>query len=75
MQFEELIYLKELLAKHNGNDPVVVDFEDKESPNDDHRVQILTNKHLWVNATSEVEHKIANAFKGKVELAIRSLDK
>ena len=39
LQFEEMIYLKELLAKNNGDDPVVVDFEDAESLNDDHRVQ------------------------------------
>ena len=45
LQFEEMIYLKELLAKNNGDDPVVVDFEDAESLNDDHRVQILTNKN------------------------------
>ena len=75
LQFEELIYLKELLAKNNGDDPVVVDFKDEESPNDDHRVQILTNKHLWVNAGSDVKNVISNAFKGKVELAIRSLNK
>ena len=63
------------MAKNNGDDPVVVDFKDEESPNDDHRVQILTNKHLWVNAGSDVKNVISNAFKGKVELAIRSLNK
>ena len=73
LQFEEMIYLKELLAKNNGDDPVVVDFEDAESLNDDHRVQILTNKKLWVKAGSDVENTINKAFKGKVELAIKSL--
>jgi len=73
LQFEELIYLKELLAKNNGDDPVVVDFEDEESPNDDHRVQILANKKLWVKAGSDIENTINKAFNGKVELAIKSL--
>ena len=73
LQFEEMIYLKELLAKNNGDDPVVVDFEDAESLNDDHRVQILTNKKLWVKAGSDVENTINKDFKGKVELAIKSL--
>lgn len=73
LAFEEMIYLKELLAKNNGEDPVVVDFEDTESPNDDHRVQILTNKKLWVKASPDVENVINKAFKGKVELAIKSL--
>lgn len=73
LQFEELIYLKELLAKNTGEDPVVVDFEDAESLNDNHRVQVLANKKLWVKATSDVENAINKAFKGKVELAIKSL--
>jgi len=73
LEFEELVYLKELLAKNNGEDPVVVDFEDTESLNDDHRVQILTDKHLWIKATSDVEHEITNAFRGKLEIAVKSL--
>ena len=43
----------------------MVDFEDAESLNDDHRVQILTNKKLWVKAGSDVENTINKAFKGK----------
>ena len=73
LEFEEMIYLKELLAKNNGEDPVVVDFEDEESGNENHRVQILTNKHLWVNASSDVKNAITRAFPGKIELEIKSL--
>lgn len=73
LEFEEMVYLKELLASNNGEDPVVVDFEDPESVNDNHRVQILTNKHLWVNSTSNIKNVITDAFKGKVELEVKAL--
>ena len=71
--FEENEFLKGLLAKHTGDSPVVIDFEDPESTNKDKRVQILTSKKLWVNPTSELQNTIEKTFKGKVELSVRSL--
>lgn len=73
LNFEEMILLKEMLASNSGEDPVVVDFEDEESLNDNRRVQILTNKKLWVKAGEDVQNSINRQFKGKVELNIRSL--
>ena len=71
--FEENEFLKGFLAKHPGDSPVVIDFEDLESTNKDKRVQILTSKKLWVNPTSELQNTIEKTFKGKVELSVRSL--
>lgn len=73
--FEENEYLKGLLAKYGGNSPVVIDFEDPESANDDKRVQILANKRLWVNPDSELIETVNKAFGGKLELSVRTLGK
>lgn len=73
LNFEEMILLKEMLASNSGEDPVVIDFKDEESPNDNHRVQILTNKKLWVKAGTDVQNSINRQFKGKVELTSRTL--
>ena len=74
-EFEENEYLKELLSKYGGKSPVVIDFEGPESPNFDKRVQILTNKRLWVNPDSDLQNEINKAFKGKLELSVRALGK
>lgn len=75
LQFEELVYLKELLTKYSGEDPVVVDFMDEESLSEDKRVQILTNKHLWVKADETLQKGIEGYFKDKIELEIIPLGK
>ncbi|MCD8024402.1 MAG: DNA polymerase III subunit alpha, partial [Candidatus Gastranaerophilales bacterium] len=56
-EFEENEYLKELLSKNAGDSPVVIDFEDPEAQTPDKRVQILTNKKLWINPESNVENR------------------
>ena len=74
-EFEENEYLKELLSKYGGNSPVVIDFEDPESLNPDKRVQILAGKKLWVNPDSALKENIDKAFKGKLELSVKTLMK
>lgn len=74
-EFEENEYLKSLLSKYGGTSPVVIDFEDPESLNFDKRVQILANKRLWVNPDSELQNEVNEAFKGKLELSVKSLGK
>ena len=68
LAFEENIYLKELLAKHKGDDPVVIDFEDN-----DERVQMLTNSNLWVKNSPELEDALKRAFKEKIDLEVVAL--
>ncbi len=72
-EFEENEFLKEFLAEHSGESPVVIDFEDPESGNFDNRVQILTNKKLWVNPESNLQDDLKRAFKDKLELSVKVL--
>lgn len=70
LSFEENVFLKELLAKHKGEDPVVIDFEDDNGE----RIQIVTSKHVWVNSSNQMQDEILGLFKGKLEITVRSLD-
>ena len=54
-EFEENEYLKELLSKYGGKSPVVIDFEDHESPKFDKRAKILRKKRHWVNHDSDLK--------------------
>jgi len=73
LEMEENIYLKELLAKHKGNNPVVIDFEAPDEFDKLQRYQMLTSNHLWVDLASGVEGEIENAFKDKLEFSIQKL--
>ena len=44
---------------------VVVDFED-----DGNRKQIVTNRHIWIDNSPEVEKNIKNYFKERIELSV-----
>ena len=50
LSLEENTFLKEILAKYKGDNPVVVDFEDEGT-----RKQIVTNRHIWIDNSPEVE--------------------
>ncbi len=68
LAFEENIYLKEVLKKHSGNNPVVIEFED-----DKETIQMLTSSALWVNSDRALEDDLQKALKDKVEYAITTL--
>ena len=68
LAFEENIYLKEVLAKYKGDDPVVIDFAD-----DDERVQMLTSSNLWVKNDPQLEDDLKRAFKDKLEFEVSAL--
>ena len=70
LAFEENIYLKELLAKYKGDDPVIIDFADDDSE----RVQMLTNANLWVKNDPQLEDDIKKAFKDKLDYLVTSLN-
>ena len=74
-KFEENEYLKELLSKYKGQNPVIIDFEDPDADTTDNRVQILANKRLWVNPSNELEEDIKKAFKNKIEFSVKNLGK
>lgn len=70
---EENVLLKELLAKHKGENPVVIDFEAPDEFDILQRFQLLTNSHLWVSINSEMERELSASFKDKLEIEVKSL--
>ncbi len=73
LKSEENIYLKEVLAKHKGENPVVIEFNAPDEFDNMQNYQMLTNHHLWVNTQDNLRQEIESAFKNKVEVEINSL--
>ncbi len=73
LKSEENIYLKEVLAKHKGENPVVIEFSAPDEFDNIQNYQMLTNHHLWVNTQDNLRQEIESAFKNKVEIEINSL--
>jgi DNA polymerase-3 subunit alpha len=69
LAFEENVYLKELMAKHSGDDPVVIDFEDEDGT----RRELLVGKRIWVNYSNDFHQEINRAFGDKLEIKVREL--
>ena len=69
----ENILLKELLAKHKGENPVVIDFEAPDEFDNLKRFQLLTNNHLWISLNSDFEKELKSNFKDKLEIEVQSL--
>ncbi len=70
---EENVLLKELLAKHKGENPVVIDFEAPDEFDKPKRFQLLTNDHLWVSINDEMKREIGATFKDKMEINVLHL--
>jgi hypothetical protein len=70
---EENVLLKEMLAKHKGENPVVIDFEAPDEFDINRRFQLLTNNHLWVSINPEMERELSATFKDKLEINIKAL--
>ncbi len=70
---EENILLKELLVKHKGQNPVIIDFEAPDEFNGKKRYQLLTSNHLWVNIDNNIEKELSQIFKDKMEISVRHL--
>ncbi len=73
LAMEENILLKELLAKHKGENPVVIDFEAPDEFNVPKRFQLLTNDHLWVSINDDMKKEIGATFKDKMEISVLHL--
>ena len=67
MKFEELIGVKDILAKHHGSDPVLFKLPET---ND----KILANSIFWVNTTNDLVNILNKNFGEKLEVSIKSLD-
>ena len=67
MQYEELVGVKDILAKFHGSDPVL--FKIPET-ND----KILTSSTFWVSATNDLKSAIDKHFSDKLAVSIKSMD-
>jgi DNA polymerase-3 subunit alpha len=70
LEFEENVYLKELMAKYSGNNPVVIDFEDE----DGNRRELLVGKKIWVNYSEQMQEEMQLAFGNKLKVMVRELN-
>lgn len=69
MAFEELVGLKDMLARFKGGDPLVLKMKD-----DGKDIKILSDSHFWVDASNELVHAVNANFADKIDIAIKSLD-
>lgn len=67
MKYEELVGVKDILAKFHGSDPVL--FKIPET-ND----KILTSSTFWVSATNDLKSAIDKHFSDKLAVSIKSMD-
>lgn len=70
---EENVLLKELLAKHKGENPVVIDFEAPDEFDNRKRFHLLTSNHLWVSLNDNIEKEMTATFKDKMEFEVKAL--
>ena len=69
VKYEELCGIKNILAKHHGDDPVMF----KLPPMEGYSTKILTSPTFWVNSTNDLVNHMKQFFPNEVEVSIRSL--
>jgi hypothetical protein len=69
MSFEELVSMKDMLARFRGGDPLVLKIKE-----DNKDTKILSSSHFWVTASNELVQAVTNNFSQKVDISIKSLD-
>ena len=70
MKFEELVALKDMLARFKGGDPLVLSVKEQDGRN----TRILSASHFWLEASNELVHAVNSNFEQKAEISIKSLD-
>lgn len=71
IKYEELCGIKNVLAKHHGDDPVMI----KMPKGDGMSSKIMTAPMFWVNSTNDLVRHLKDLFPDKLEVEINSLDK
>ena len=71
VKYEELCAIKNVLANHHGDDPVMFKLPDQDGNN----TKILTSPIFWVSTTNELVNQINNVFPDTLDIAVYSLDK
>ena len=69
IKYEELCGIKNILAKHHGDDPVMF----KLPPVEGYSAKILTSPVFWVNSTNDLVNHMKQFFPNEVDFSIRSL--
>jgi len=71
IKYEELCGIKNILAKHHGDDPVMF----KLPPVNGYSAKILTSPIFWVSSSNDLVRNLESVFPEEVDVSIRSLDK
>ena len=70
VKYEELCGIKNILAKHHGDDPVLFKLPEFEGYNP----KILTSPLFWVSSTNDLVTQMNTLFPSAVDISIQSLD-
>ena len=67
--YEELVAMKDILAKYPGSDPVVIKVKDE-----DNEVKIASSPTFWVSANNDLEHAVKRFIPSKIDVEIKSIE-
>ena len=67
--YEELVAMKDILAKYPGSDPVIIKVKDEEN-----EVKIASSPTFWVNASYDLEHAVKRFIPSKINVEIKSIE-
>ncbi len=70
MKYEELFGLKNILASHHGDDPVMI----KLPETDGYSTRIMTSPIFWVKTTNDLVNNLKHSFPNRVDVQIDSLE-
>ena len=70
IKYEELCGIKNILAKHHGDDPVMIKLPEING----YSTRIMTSSMFWVNSTNDLVNNIKQVFPNKVDVTIDSLE-
>lgn len=71
IKYEELCGIKNILAKHHGDDPVMIKLPEVNG----YSSRIMTSSMFWVNTSNELINNLKKVFPDKLEVKVDSLDK
>lgn len=70
MKYEELFGLKNILASHHGDDPVMI----KLPETDGYSTRIMTSPIFWVKTTNDLVNNLKHTFPNRIDVQIDSLE-
>jgi hypothetical protein len=71
IKYEELCGIKNILAKHHGEDPVMIKLPEVNG----YSTRIMTSSIFWVKASNDLVNNLMKVFPDKISIKINSLDK